>query len=125
MVCWRMTGAWRRARFAVLRDATMPAILVEGGYMSHPAEGKKIFDAEYRKEMAQEIVKGILAYQKITAPPTPAPVKTNSPPAVQPATFKTNSLPLNTKTNSLLKTNLLSLTISSTNKVPSVSNADK
>ncbi|MEI9865670.1 MAG: N-acetylmuramoyl-L-alanine amidase [Limisphaerales bacterium] len=25
----------RRARFAVLRDATMPAILIEGGYMTH------------------------------------------------------------------------------------------
>ena len=32
----------RRARFAVLRDAAMPAILIEGGYMTHPAEGKKI-----------------------------------------------------------------------------------
>ena len=33
----------RRARFAVLRDATMPAILIEGGYMTHPVEGRKDF----------------------------------------------------------------------------------
>ena len=66
----------RRARFAVLRDAAMPAILIEGGYMTNPAEGKKIYDAAYRKQMAAAIVKGILAYQKLTAPPVPPP-KTN------------------------------------------------
>jgi len=61
----------RRARYAVLRDATMPAILIEGGYMSHPVEGKKIFSADYRKQMASAIVRGILNYQKLTAPPSP------------------------------------------------------
>jgi len=70
----------RRARFAVLRDATMPAILIEGGYMSHPAEGKKIYDADYRKQMAAAIVKSVLAYQKLTAPPAPVPDKTENKP---------------------------------------------
>ncbi len=56
----------RRARFAVLRDATMPAILIEGGYMTNPTEGQKIYSAAYRREMAAAIVKGILAYQRIT-----------------------------------------------------------
>jgi N-acetylmuramoyl-L-alanine amidase len=59
----------RRARFAVLRDATMPAILIEGGYMTNPVEGKKIYSADYRREMAAAIVKAVLAYQKLTAPP--------------------------------------------------------
>ena len=59
----------RRARFAVLRDATMPAILIEGGYMTNPTEGKKIYDADYRKQMAAAIAKGILAYQKLTGVP--------------------------------------------------------
>ncbi len=67
----------RRARFAVLRDAAMPAILIEGGYMTNPTEGKKIYDANYRKQMAAAIVKGILGYQKLTAPIV-APVKVNS-----------------------------------------------
>jgi N-acetylmuramoyl-L-alanine amidase len=58
----------RRARFAVLRDAAMPAILIEGGYMTNRTEGKKIYDSVYRKQMAAAIVKGILNYQKITAP---------------------------------------------------------
>ena len=58
----------RRARFAVLRDAEMPAILIEGGYMTHPVEGKKIFDAGYQQQLAAAIVKGILNYQRLTAP---------------------------------------------------------
>ena len=61
----------RRARFAVLRDAAMPAVLIEGGYMTHPGEGEKIFDATYRRQMGAAMVKGILAYQKLTAPPVP------------------------------------------------------
>jgi N-acetylmuramoyl-L-alanine amidase len=63
----------RRARFAVLRDAAMPAILIEGGYMTNPTEGKKIYDAAYRKQMAAAIAKGILNYQKLTAPPVMPP----------------------------------------------------
>ncbi len=56
----------KRARFAVLRDATMPAILIEGGFMTNPVESEKIYDAAYRRRMAENIVKGILAYQKTT-----------------------------------------------------------
>ena len=60
----------RRARFAVLRGAKMPAILVESGYMTHPVEGKKIFTAAYRKQIASALVKGILDYQRLTRPAT-------------------------------------------------------
>jgi N-acetylmuramoyl-L-alanine amidase len=66
----------RRARFAVLRDATMPAILIEGGYMTNPTEGKKIFDSAYRKQMAAAIVRGILAYQRLAAPAVMPPAST-------------------------------------------------
>ncbi|HEV2693161.1 MAG TPA: N-acetylmuramoyl-L-alanine amidase [Verrucomicrobiae bacterium] len=65
----------RRARFEVLRTAEMPAILIEGGYMSHPVEGKKIFDAGYRQQMAAAIVKGILSYDKLADPPVMVPRK--------------------------------------------------
>jgi N-acetylmuramoyl-L-alanine amidase len=58
----------RRARFAVLRDAQMPSILIEGGYMTSPTEGKKIYSSDYRRQMAAAIVKGILAYQQIIMP---------------------------------------------------------
>jgi len=55
-----------RARFAVLRDATMPAVLIEAGFMSNPAEGRKIFDAGYRRQIAKAIVDGIGAYRRAT-----------------------------------------------------------
>jgi N-acetylmuramoyl-L-alanine amidase len=55
----------RRGRLAVLRDATMPAVLIEAGFMSHPVEGKKILDAAYRREIAKAIVEGVRAYQRV------------------------------------------------------------
>jgi N-acetylmuramoyl-L-alanine amidase len=78
----------RRARFAVLRDAAMPAILIEGGYMTHPVEGKKIYNSAYRRQMAAAIVKGILAYRKLTAPwiVQPIPPASNHPAAKIPST---------------------------------------
>jgi N-acetylmuramoyl-L-alanine amidase len=83
----------RRARYWVLCAAAMPAILVESGYMSHPAESKKIYSAAYRQQVAQAMVRGILAYQKLTSPPTPpaprpaAPATTRQPAVrVQPST---------------------------------------
>jgi N-acetylmuramoyl-L-alanine amidase len=54
----------RRARFAVLRDALMPATLIEAGFMSHPVEGRKILTSAYRQKMASAIVEGVLAYKR-------------------------------------------------------------
>lgn len=54
-----------RARFAVLRDATMPAALIEAGFMSHPVEGRKIFTAEYRRQMAKAIMEGVRSYCQV------------------------------------------------------------
>lgn len=55
----------RRARFAVLRDAAMPAVLIEAGFMSHPEEGRKIFTSAYRQQVARAIVEGLLAYKQV------------------------------------------------------------
>lgn len=55
----------RRARFAVLRDAVMPAVLVEAGFMSHPVEGRKILTAAYRRQIARAIVAGVQAYKRV------------------------------------------------------------
>ena len=78
----------RRARFAVLRDAQMPAILIEGGYMTNPAESKRIYDATWRRQMAAAILKGIVAYQKLTAPAVlpSTPGRNKAPAAKVPAT---------------------------------------
>ncbi len=69
----------RRARFEVLRTAQMPAILIEGGYMTHPVEGRKIFDAGWRKQMAAAVLRGIVNYQKLTAPNPALPIFSTAP----------------------------------------------
>jgi len=53
----------RRARFAVLRTAEMPAVLIEGGFLTDSVEQKKIADPKYRGQLAAAIVQGVLAYQ--------------------------------------------------------------
>ena len=56
----------RHARYWILRDATMPAVLIEGGFMSNPTEAARIYDAGYRRQMAHAIVQGVLEYQRET-----------------------------------------------------------
>jgi N-acetylmuramoyl-L-alanine amidase len=55
----------RRARFAVLRYADMPAVLVEAGFMSDPGEASKIRSSSHRRLMAKGIVEGIKEYKRI------------------------------------------------------------
>ena len=50
----------RHARFmAVLRGQRRPAVLIEGGYLSNPAEAKKIASPEYRQLLAEGIAKAL------------------------------------------------------------------
>ena len=55
----------RRARYAVLREAEMPAILIESGYLSNKAESQRIFDPAYRRQLARAIVDGIQDYKQL------------------------------------------------------------
>ena len=59
----------KRARFAVLRDAQMPAVLIEGGFMTNPADARRIYEAAPRRQMAQAIVDGVLAYKRLVERP--------------------------------------------------------
>ncbi len=54
-----------RARFEVLRLATVPAVLVESGFMTHPEEMRRIADPAWRQRLARAIVDGLLAYRKL------------------------------------------------------------
>ena len=56
----------KRARFAVLRDATMPAVLVEAGFMTSPSDSRRIYDSQQRKRLAQAVADGIVEYRRIT-----------------------------------------------------------
>jgi N-acetylmuramoyl-L-alanine amidase len=53
----------RRARFEVLRTPSMPAVLIEGGFLTDKGERGKIADPKYRALMATAIVQGVLAYK--------------------------------------------------------------
>lgn len=52
----------KRARFAVLRLAECPAVLVESGYLSNESEARKIATEDYRAEIAEGLANGITAY---------------------------------------------------------------
>ncbi|KYP16756.1 N-acetylmuramoyl-L-alanine amidase LytC precursor [Streptococcus parauberis] len=53
-----------RNTFAVLRETTAPAVLLELGYMSNPTEFQRINSSAYQEKLAQGIVSGILSYYK-------------------------------------------------------------
>ena len=55
-------GGVREAPFWVLGGATMPAVLVEMGYITHPQEGKNLGKSAYQDRIAQGIANGVDAY---------------------------------------------------------------
>ena len=54
----------RSARFLVLRKSSIPAILVETGYLTSEAEAARLRRDDYQKVMAEGIAKGIIQYIK-------------------------------------------------------------
>jgi N-acetylmuramoyl-L-alanine amidase len=54
----------RSARFLVLRKSSIPAILVETGYLTSEAESARLRRDDYQKVMAEGIAKGIVQYIK-------------------------------------------------------------
>jgi N-acetylmuramoyl-L-alanine amidase len=56
----------KRARFAVLRRATTPAVLVEGGFMSNPRDARLVADAPWRERLAESIALGIIEFVQLT-----------------------------------------------------------
>lgn len=52
----------KRQRFAVLREAPVPAVLVEGGFLSDYRESRLISQPAYLLRMAEAIRDGLLAF---------------------------------------------------------------
>ncbi|MBH8577596.1 N-acetylmuramoyl-L-alanine amidase [Nostocaceae cyanobacterium CENA369] len=52
----------KRARFYVLRKNTMPAILIETGFVTGSEDNPRLANPEYDNRMAEAIVRGILRY---------------------------------------------------------------
>jgi N-acetylmuramoyl-L-alanine amidase len=53
----------KSARYYVIRNTTIPAILVECGFVSHAGERSRMKSAWYRDSLARGIADGILRYR--------------------------------------------------------------
>ena len=78
----------KRARFVVIRDITIPGVLVEGGFQTNVIDARTIAMPAYRQQMAESIVKAVQNYRKAVgaqpgpiAPPPPPPPVTSEPEA--------------------------------------------
>ena len=54
----------KRGPFLVLFQADMPAILVEVGFVSNPAEGKRMRSRDFARAAAEGIADGVSAYRE-------------------------------------------------------------
>ena len=52
----------KEGHFAVIRETTMPAVLVETGFLSNPKERAALLDSRYRSHLAKGIAEGIHAF---------------------------------------------------------------
>jgi N-acetylmuramoyl-L-alanine amidase len=60
----------KRARFVVIRDITIPGVLVEGGFLSNSFDAKLVANPEYRQQMANCLLTAVNNYRRAvgTAP---------------------------------------------------------
>ncbi len=54
----------KRARFVVIRDITIPGVLIEGGFQTNPYDAKMIATAGYRQLLAQAILQAVQNYRR-------------------------------------------------------------
>jgi len=55
----------KSAFFWVIKDAMMPAVLIETGFISNPYEAQKLNSEDYKNEMAQAICDAIVEYKSL------------------------------------------------------------
>ena len=53
----------KQAGFYVLSGASMPCVLIEGGFVSNPSEEKNLKSPSYRKKIANGIYKAIIKFK--------------------------------------------------------------
>jgi N-acetylmuramoyl-L-alanine amidase len=82
----------KRARFVVIKQNVLPAILVEGGFVSNHMEAARVNRSDYRQSLAQAIARGVIRFSNVmgdrhmqlpdTSPaPAPKPIAIAPPPA--------------------------------------------
>jgi len=74
----------RHARFHVLRDIKIPAVLVEAGFLNDPIEGAHIATAQYRQQLGLALAQAVTNYDRAvnfqTSGPTIVAAARNLPP---------------------------------------------
>ena len=58
----------KRARFVVIRDITIPGVLIEGGFLSNTYDAKLVASTAYRQTMAQCILQAVMNYRRAVTP---------------------------------------------------------
>ena len=76
----------KRARFVVIRDVTIPGVLIEGGFLSNANDARLIASPAYRQLMASCILQAVQNYRRaLAAPLQPAVVLQNKVPSPNPS----------------------------------------
>jgi N-acetylmuramoyl-L-alanine amidase len=63
----------KQAPFVVLTGATMPAALIEVGFLSNPGEAARLLSPEGQAEMASAIAEGVIEFLRNPSPASPSP----------------------------------------------------
>jgi N-acetylmuramoyl-L-alanine amidase len=54
----------KRGRFHVIRETKIPSVLLEGGFVDHPTDGRLIATPQFRQRMAMAIADGVSQFQR-------------------------------------------------------------
>jgi N-acetylmuramoyl-L-alanine amidase len=76
----------KRARFVVIRDITIPGVLIEGGFLSNGYDARMIAQPAYRENLAAGIVEASLNYRAAVAAPGTPPLQRNASIEIPPLT---------------------------------------
>lgn len=68
----------KRARFVVIKNITIPGVLIEGGFVDNPSDSRLIATPAYRQRIAESILQAATAYTRTIngAAPQPSAVVT-------------------------------------------------
>ena len=64
----------KAARFRVLRGVTMPAVLIETGFLTHEIEARRLKSVAYRQDLIAGIVRGVRQFADRSTKAWPAPL---------------------------------------------------
>ncbi len=87
----------RHARFHVLRDSKLPAVLVEAGFLNDRTEGARIARASYRQKLGQAVAAAVTSYNRAvnfqSSGPTLVAAASNLPPHTRAITDSLGEVP--------------------------------